>query len=256
MQERKRMKKAILILFMIISCFNAKCAWSDICYEIKENAIARAEEILKHQKEIYQYCSICQETQIRKITIKDVKSDSPLLINNEAVDLAHIYYKEGDNFVNLGVASGCISENEHNIKAKLDDLPDIHYLKEGTTEKAKEKAKKAYEDCVEQNKSLQEHQTTAEMVRVNTLINNCLTEKIKQEIAQGFDEDMRQGMYQDIEKIRKSISDFYGKIYSANKYCEGRCGTISTLLPYVDEGSVLIEMLEKLFYLNINKNGY
>ena len=48
------MKKAILILFMIISCFNAKCAWSDICYEIKENAIARAEEILKHQKEIYQ----------------------------------------------------------------------------------------------------------------------------------------------------------------------------------------------------------
>lgn len=44
------MKKAILILFMIISCFNAKCAWSDICYEIKENAIARAEEILKHQK--------------------------------------------------------------------------------------------------------------------------------------------------------------------------------------------------------------
>ena len=158
--------------------------------------------------------------------------------------------------MNLGVASGCISENEHNIKAKLDDLPDIHYLKEGTTEKAKEKAKKAYEDCVEQNKSLQEHQTTAEMVRVNTLINNCLTEKIKQEIAQGFDEDMRQGMYQDIEKIRKSISDFYGKIYSANKYCEGRCGTISTLLPYVDEGSVLIEMLEKLFYLNINKNGY
>ena len=246
----------ILILFMIISCFNAKCAWSDICYEIKENAIARAEEILKHQKEIYQYCSICQETQIRKITIKDVKSDSPLLINNEAVDLAHIYYKEGDDFVNLGVASGCISENEHNIKAKLDDLPDIHYLKEGTTEKAKEKAKKAYEDCVEQNKSLQEHQTTAEMVRVNTLINNCLTEKIKQEIAQGFDEDMRQGMYQDIEKMRKSISDFYGKIYSANKYCEGRCGTISTLLPYVDEGSVLIEMLEKLFYLNINKNGY
>lgn len=108
MQERKRMKKAILILFMIISCFNAKCAWSDICYEIKENAIARAEEILKHQKEIYQYCSICQETQIRKITIKDVKSDSPLLINNEAVDLAHIYYKEGDDFVNLGVASGCI----------------------------------------------------------------------------------------------------------------------------------------------------
>ena len=224
------MKKAILILFMIISCFNAKCAWSDICYEIKENAIARAEEILKHQKEIYQYCSICQETQIRKITIKDVKSDSPLLINNEAVDLAHIYYKEGDDFVNLGVASGCISENEHNIKAKLDDLPDIHYLKEGTTEKAKEKAKKAYEDCVEQNKSLQEHQ--------------------------GFYEDMRQGMYQDIEKMRKSISDFYGKIYSANKYCEGRCGTISTLLPYVDEGSVLIEMLEKLFYLNINKNGY
>lgn len=90
-----------------VSCFNAKCAWSDICYEIKENAIARAEEILKHQKEIYQYCSICQETQIRKITIKDVKSDSPLLINNEAVDLAHIYYKEGDDFVNLGVASGC-----------------------------------------------------------------------------------------------------------------------------------------------------
>lgn len=65
-----------------------------------------------------------------------------MLINNEAVDLAHIYYKEGDDFVNLGVASGCISENEHNIKAKLDDLPDIHYLKEGTTEKAKEKAKK------------------------------------------------------------------------------------------------------------------
>ena len=51
------------------------------------------------------------------------------MYKRQDVDLAHIYYKEGDDFVNLGVASGCISENEHNIKAKLDDLPDIHYLK-------------------------------------------------------------------------------------------------------------------------------
>ena len=250
------MKKAILILFMIISCFNAKCAWSDICYEIKENVIARAGGILKHQKEIYQYCSICQEAHARKIILKNIKLGSPFQINNEAVDLAHLYYKEGEYFVNLGVASGCLSENEYNIKAKLDDLPDIHYSQNRNTKEAKEKAKKAYEACVEQSETPKEHQTTAEMIRVNTLINNCLTEKIKQEIAQSFDADTRQGMYQDIDKIRKSISDFYAKIYSANKYCEGRCGTISTLLPYVDEGSILIEMLEKLFYLNINKNGY
>ncbi len=254
--EKERMKKTILILFMVISCFNAKEALSDVCYEIKESVIARVEDILKHQKEIYQYCSICQEAHVRKIMLKDIKLGSPMRINNETVDLAHIYYKEGEYFVNLGVASGCISENEHNIKAKLSELPDIHYSQEENSKEAKEKAKKAYESCIEQSKISKEHQTTAEMVRVNTLINNCLAEKIKQEIDQGFDEEIRQAMYQDLAGIRKSISGFYGKIYSENKYCEGRCGTISILLPYIDEGNMLAEMLEKLIYLNINKNGY
>ena len=250
------MKKIILILFMVISCFNAKGALSDVCYEINGNVITKALDILKHQKEIYQYCSICQKTHARKIMIKDIKSSSPLLINNEAIDLAHIYYKEGEYFVNLGVKSGCISENEYNIKAKLDKLPDINQSRMENRKEAKEKAKKAYENCIKQNESDKEHQTTAEMIKVNKQINNCLVEIIKQEITQGFDEDMYESMYQDIDEIQKSISDFYGKIYSANKYCEGRCGTIATLLPDVDEGSILIEMLEKLFYLNINKNGY
>lgn len=251
------MKKiVILILFMLISSFNVKKALSDICYEITEHAIARAGKILKHQKEIYQYCSICQETHARKIVVKDIKLGSPLQINNETVDLAHLYYKEGEYFINLGIASGCISEDEYDIKEKLDELPNIHHLQEENIKEAKEKAKKAYETCIKQNKNSKDPQTTTEMVRKNTLINNCLMEIIKKEIAQGFDDDIQQDICQDVDKIRKGILDFYGKIYGANRYCEGRCGTVTTLLPYVDEGRILIEMLEKLFYLNINKNGY
>ena len=58
------------------------------------------------------------------------------------------------------------------------------------------------------------------------------------------------------EQARNSIWNFYNDIYASNKYCYGQCGSITSLLSYNDEGLMLMQMLERLLYLNIAKNGY
>ena len=120
------MNKAKLILCTLIICFHTHLALSDICYDITDNdVITKATDILKQQNEIYDYCSVCMNAEPRKIIIHEIKAGNPILINQQGIDLAHIYYKNGNNFVNLGVASGCFSANEYGIKEKLEKLPII-----------------------------------------------------------------------------------------------------------------------------------
>ena len=117
------MNKAKLILCTLIIFFQANLALSDICYDITDNdVITKATDILKQQNEIYDYCSVCMNAEPRKIIIHEIKAGNPILINQQGIDLAHIYYKDGNNFVNLGVTSGCFSANEYGIKEKLEKL--------------------------------------------------------------------------------------------------------------------------------------
>lgn len=251
------MNKAKLIFCTLIICFHAHLALSDICYDITDNdVITKATDILNQQNEIYDYCSVCMNAEPRKIIIHEIKAGNPILINQQGIDLAHIYYKDGSDFVNLGIASGCFSANEYGIKEKLEKLPIIQRTPESDKTEAEQKAQIAYDTCVEQYKTTSEHLTTADMVARNTLINDCLTTKIKQEISIGFTPQVQEEMNQYLAQIRKNTLDFYSKFYAENKYCDNKCGTMADILPFTNEGNTLLEILTQLFYLNITKKGY
>ena len=245
------MKKIIIALCFFLTI---NIAHADICYDIDEKTIQKATEILKTQKEIFSYCSICSNAEPERITINKIKSGNPILINDNGIDLAHVYYKNGNSFINLGIAANCIPANEYGIKATLPDLPIIHHTIESDKLKAKKQAKYIFDTCLTQNNNDNEHMTTADMVAQNTLINDCLEQAIKQEIDKGFEQEYQTEMYQYVENARKNIYKFYLNFYDANKYCAPYCGTISVLLPYNNESIFLVNILEDLLYLNISKD--
>ena len=109
------MKKFILILAVLFVCGNG--ARADICYDIDEQISAKAVKIIQQQREIYEYCSLCDETKPLIIPVQNVVKGSPVSVNNKELDLAHTYYKNNGKFINLGVASGCIKAGEYNIAA-------------------------------------------------------------------------------------------------------------------------------------------
>ena len=140
------MKKFILILVLFLSL--GANAWADVCYDINETVAKKAVNIIKTQKEIYQYCSICPNTESKTIDVRDVEKNNPIYVNSIALDLAHTYYKQDNKFINLGIASGCIEAGEYNIAAELDALPTIYRTKENDKEQARVQTQGIFEKCV------------------------------------------------------------------------------------------------------------
>ena len=247
------MKQIVLILGLILNlCANA---WADICYEVSEKVAQKAVDIIQRQKEIYDYCSICPDANPQIIPVDNIKNGNPVYVHGIALDLAHTYYRKDDKYVNLGVASGCIKAGEYNITAELESLPNIHRTKENDKEQAKIHAQDIFEKCVSEAE-LRDNATTEDMVHQNIKINDCLEYAIKQEIEKGFVSDEQTKILENVRQIRKSAWKFYFGVYAENKYCHGGCGSMSNILPYTDEYTILMNMLEKLIYLNIAKNGY
>lgn len=247
------MKKLILFLgFALTFAANAR---ADICSELDDQTASKAVGIIQKQKEIYQYCSICSLAEPKILKVKNIQNGNPISVNGQDLDLAHTYYKQGDKFINLGVAAGCIQADEHQIKAQLDDLPLVHRTAEESREDAKKKTQDIFNQCDAQN-PVKEHMTTSDIVERSAALNDCLADAIKQEIKKGFNVEQQEEMIKDVKQLRKFVSKFYYGIYALNKYCIGGCGTITRVLPYADEGKLLEEMLESLIYLNIAQEGY
>lgn len=244
-----------LFLFLGIMQAFISVAQADVCYDVNREAAAKAVKILKSQKEIYKYCSICNDASSQKIPINSITADEHVYVNGKALDLAHTYYKKDGKYINLGIASGCIKSGEYGISKELTDLPVIHKTKEINRRQAEKQAQKIFEECslLFRNK---EAVSTADMVKQNINVNNCLADAVKKEIKQGFEPEQQAQMFEYLQEIRQGIFSFYAGIYADNKYCYGSCGTITNLLPYGDEYNILIKMLESLLFLNIEKNGY
>ena len=246
--------KRFIILFGAAWLFAAN-ANADICHEVNNEIASKAIELIKKHKKIYSYCSICKEAQPQIIHVQNIKKDNAVYINDKAMDLAHIYYKEGNKYINLGIASGCIEDGKYGIFAKLDNLTKIHSSQKNNQKHAKQQAQYIFDKCSNNIKN-KKIKTTQDMVKHNIKINKCIANAIKQEIKKGFKPEQQTKMLEYLEQTQEGIWNFYNGIYSANKYCYGQCGSITNLLPYSDEGRILIQMLESLLYLNIEKNGY
>ena len=247
------MKKIVLILGLFLSLIVN--AWADICYDVNDKVANNAVNIIETQKEIYKYCSICPDANPQIIPVENVQNTNPIYVHGIALDLAHTYYKKNNKFINLGVASGCINAREYNITAELESLPNIHRTKESDREQAKIHAQAIFEKCIAEAK-LKDDATTVDMVQQNRKINDCLENAIKQEIEKGFVADEQTKILEYVRQIRRAAWGFYFGVYAENKYCHGGCGSMSNILPYADEYTILMNMLEKVIYLNIAKNGY
>lgn len=116
----------------------------------------------------------------------------------------------------------------------MDNLPSIHRTKEDGREQAKIQAQDIFKKCVAEAE-LRDNATTEDMVQQNIKINDCLEYAIKQEIEKGFVSDEQTKMLEYVRQIRKSAWKFYFGIYAENKYCHGGCGSMSNILPYIDE---------------------
>lgn len=248
-----KMKKIALILGICLA-FNTNVR-ADVCYDVNDMVASNAVDIIQKQKEIYQYCSICLEAKSKTIFVKNVKKGNPVYVDDIALDLAHTYYKQDNKFINLGIASGCIQAGEYNIVAELESLSDVHYTKEDNRKLAKKQSYESYKKCVNES-PIKEDATSSDMIGQSTKINDCLANEIKLEIEKGFNPVQQKEMLETLNKIRKDTWKFYFGIYAENKYCYGACGTMSNILPYINENKILIEMLEQVMYLNIAKNGY
>lgn len=248
------MKRHFLLCFIIIFC--SEFAKADICYSISENIANKAYKIISKQTEIYKYCSICPEAKAEKIIISDTKKGSPILVNDKAIDLAHTYYKKDNKFINLAIASQCISDGQYNINATLNELQTINKTQKNDRIEAKQQTQKYFQTCFEENNHKKEHLTTIDIVERNTLYRECIINKIKEEIKKSFTIEEQENIIKSLEGIQKNTFSFYSKFYQANKYCEPNCGSVSLIRPYIDEGNILEKILEDIIYLNLTKGEY
>ena len=137
-------KVALIFVITLFLCANTK---ADVCVEVNEEVASKAVNIIKKQKEIYDYCSICNDAKSRTIFIRSVTKDKKVYVNGIAIDLAHTYFKQDSKYVNLGIASGCIEDGVYGISAKLDDLAEFHHTNKTNKEQAQEQAKAIFDEC-------------------------------------------------------------------------------------------------------------
>jgi hypothetical protein len=244
------MRKLFIALVLFVSLF-ANNSFADICYDISVNVADNAYNIISNKKEIYKYCSICNDTKAEKIIIKDIKSGSPILVNGKAIDLAHTYYKKDNQFVNIGIASQCISNGEYNITASLKELLPTHKTSEADKSKAKKQTQEAIQTCFNENKNNKEHITTSDMIARNSLYIECIINTIKEELKKVFNKQEYSDIINSLDNMQKNIFSFYSQFYQTNKYCDPSCGSISLVKPYIDEEKILEYILEDVIYLNI-----
>ncbi len=247
-----------MIKYFLLFCLSILLSTNvnaDICYDVTPKVVEKAVKILNGTQTVYHYCSICDTAESHIISIEKIATDNGVLINGQHIDLAHTYYKKDDKYINLGVAAGCINVGDYDIADVLPDLPVINITPEIRKQHAKEQAQQIFDTC-SQPLSDNDMITTADMMKRNRKINNCLTDAIKKEVKKGFDTDRQPEVLVHLQKIQEGVFGIYSDIYAANKYCNGSCGTIANILPYADEGHVLMEILENLLYLNSAKSGY
>ena len=139
------MKKFILSLMGIL--FSITNAQADICHNVNQETASKAMSIIKKQKEIFEYCSLCESAKSRSIQVENVSYDGSVYVNGQPVDLAYIYYKNSGEYINLGVDVGCVKDGAYGILAKLDNLIEFQHSKENNKEQAKQKAKAIFDEC-------------------------------------------------------------------------------------------------------------
>lgn len=256
------MKKLGIILAVLVGAVFAKNVKADICAFITEKNALQAVEILKKQHDIIHYCEPCTNAKRHPETVNKVsynkinEKNFEVLLNGKNIDLAYIYIKKSNSYENLAYLSGCDDAKKYNIQATRKEFPIIQEMtKEDISQKSKNGAQEALKNCMN-TAFVKENPTTYDSLIASKKANDCLVEAIIKEIKKGFEPKEQAEMIQSLKQSRKAVFAFYDKIYNSNKYCITQCGAMAQFFPYEDETKLLQQMLERLIFLNLAKNGY
>lgn len=247
------MKKFILILGLLpVFSTNAR---ADICYNINEQVATKALEILQNQNEIYQYCSICPAAETKTISVNKIQNGNPIYVNDIALDLAHIYYKKDNKFINLGVASGCIKAGEYDIQAELKNLANPM----NSTSKIKA-LKQDVVNCT--NVFENEEKKCPELWNIKCYNHLMHTHKNTQQCYKKIAIDLFQNYYSlsktdaetRFDTIQNVIHNQYLFIYNENDYCKkSNCGVSSNLYSEYATTQALYNYINKIITFIINQ---
>ena len=88
------MNKFVVIFGVLLSfCTNAR---ADVCYDIDDNAANKAVEIIRNQKEIYKYCSICPDAAPETIIVHKAQNKELFLLS---IFDENDYLRENEEFL-------------------------------------------------------------------------------------------------------------------------------------------------------------
>ena len=257
------MKKVLLILIMFIAFTQETKA--DVCVYINKDVAEKAVDIIKSYDEVINYCSRCDDARpvsekVETIEIKKIGNPKDkyfsVSINGERKDIAYLYIKDNKTYKNLASLSGCNDIKKLNLKANITNLPvKIKQSRIELKPSINKETDEIVNGCVKKF-FVEDNLTTAQMVQYSSLANDCIAEKIKKQIMEGFEKPEQEKMLIALQELRKSSFQFYDMIYNSNKYCIGQCGTIAHPMAFEDEKKQLRNMLKALIYLNKAKNGY
>ena len=65
-------------VFLLLFLTDAK---ADICYEVNDQTAAKAITVIEKQKEIYKYCSLCENAESQHIWVENTGYDTAVYVN-------------------------------------------------------------------------------------------------------------------------------------------------------------------------------
>ena len=114
----------------IAACVTLSCGvvvWADQAACLTEKDANKAAEVLRVAKQLREYCAPCDDTGWRKVDIETVdvvggSCGTEVKVNGSGIDLAYVYVREDDKWVNLAKVVGV---KVHDVPKVLpDDLPE------------------------------------------------------------------------------------------------------------------------------------
>lgn len=254
-------------------CLLAFEAQADICAFIDQPTAERAYALLQNKHEFVKYCLPCQDEKPQSLAKEDLtlkyvnaeKSLQQIYLNQQPQDLAYlfIYDQKAEKYINLALAADC--PNVHNYKDKL--VPFLNKeLRLNENNKHHDCVGKSYE-CYQNvaQKSFQkleekcrqtiiptDHDTTMMMQQNAYKVSYCLVDEIKKELRSAFsDAATCDAAEQELDALIKSLHQLYGHLYSENKFCAPRCGTVALLNPPTESRKILQNIYEAIFIVKV-----
>ena len=171
------------------------------------------------------------------------------------MDLAHTYYKQGNKFINLGVASGCIKGGEYNIQAELESL-DTHVYERNKINELKQKfdvCSNTFKQEESKCNKIESLECYDYLVSANKNIQLCY-KQIAIDLFKHYYNISAPDAEIKFDTLLKNVYQQYSFIYNENSYCKNNnCGISTDLYSEYATTQELHHYLHKMITFHRNQ---